>query len=196
MGDKTGVDRRLATGRRRLLRWSKPRMSLRSTIREIKDREADLSAIAKDRIAFVAEWTSTLEMLYAGIQDMLQDLIEDRLINISTRRATVQEAEIGDYEVPELVIEIASKKILLHPVARLVSGGGRGRVDLMRDDRLSEKDRIKMMKSGADDDSWLIEKRKLGRLDLALGLNIWSEVYVPLEKGILEESIDQLLVNA
>ncbi len=76
------------------------------------------------------EWVDYLQRFYNMVDDFISDYVETRQMSCIRTRTTLNERNIGSYDVDALSIEINGITIRLIPVGTLLIGG-KGRVDMV-----------------------------------------------------------------
>lgn len=138
-------------------------MSLSATVRRMRNRENDQRAIAADRDAFIGRWKRDVAAIYELFEEALKPFVDSGDAELSREQTTVAEEPLGEYGIDMLVVEVVGRRVLLVPKARITIGGT-GRLDLYREDRPSENNRVLLIRGATaadhDPDLWLIQDRR------------------------------------
>ena len=138
-------------------------MSLSTTVQKLRNQDSDRRALAADRNAFLTQWRRDVVELYGQFQKALAPFVADNAARIIQTITSIEEDLLGEYDIEALVIEIIDRRIFLMPKARMVTGAT-GRIDLYREDRPSERNRVILLRGGAgaqlQPDVWLIQDRR------------------------------------
>lgn len=76
------------------------------------------------------EWLSAIQRLYEQIRAFLDQPIRQGAVRLDTRKKTITEPHLGQYEADELVLTVGDERVLFSPKGRNVVGAT-GRVDVL-----------------------------------------------------------------
>jgi hypothetical protein len=171
-------------------------MALKDTLKRLLEDSG--SAQPLDRAAVIAEWQKAVGALLAQIQEFLQEYKDDGTIQFTDGVTQLSEESLGTYRIPNLVLRAGPAVLMVQPIGRLVVGAT-GRVDLYRQGRGTESERVVALRdaSPSQPSSWVLYmppdvepfviqslpalERSLRRTDL------------PLTKENLETALERLL---
>lgn len=135
-------------------------MALDATVQRLRNKDSDQRAVKQDRDAFVTQWREDVETVYAQFEKALKRFVDDGAAKITKGQTVITEELLGEYEIETLAIDIVGRRVLLVPQARITISG-MGRLDLYREDRPSEDNRILIVRGVAAADYrpnlWMIE---------------------------------------
>lgn len=135
-------------------------MALDATVQRLRNKDDDQRAVKQNRDAFVTQWREEVGAVYGQFEKALKRFVDDGAAKITKGQTVITEDLLGEYEIETLAIDIVGRRVLLVPQARITIGG-RGRLDLYREDRPSEDNRILIVRgvAAADyrPDLWMIE---------------------------------------
>jgi hypothetical protein len=173
-------------------------MSLRDTLRELREQQQREARGGMDRPAQIAEWKETVDQLMTEIRGYLSEYEQDGSLSINLHRIRLNEEDLGSYEIAAMDIKAGPILILVRPIARFVSGA-EGRVDMHRQGRPGEEHRVMffhMRLSGpAYPPIWCIQfpAEIARRLDPVRPEITGTRRVAPLDKVGLELAIEFLL---
>lgn len=167
-------------------------MALRNTINQIQAQDRAQRQIRSNAGAFIGAWYKDLHALFSSIRTFLGEYEQDESMSFQEEEINVEEDALGRYNVPVLKISVADVVVRAIPVAR-VTAASTGRVDLVRDDRSSAADHVRMIRAagpGGEPGAWEIYQP--GTLSRFVGSE-FKVTYVPLSKSSFEGALDYLL---
>ena len=134
-------------------------------------------------------------MVYGCFEKALKPFVEDGAAQAYRGSTTVSEDLLGEYEITTLIIEIVGRRILLVPIAR-VTVAGTGRLDLYREDRPSELNRILLVRGEAaaahNPDLWMIQDRRKNVSQFEQKIGFAISMLQPIQnefRGLSDEAI-------
>lgn len=179
-------------------------MSLNATVQRLRNEEKDRKAVRDDRASLVSAWQSDVLLVYEAFEKALESFVDDGTARIHRGHATISEEMLGGYDIATLAIDIVGRHILLVPIARLTVRGT-GRLDLYREDRPAESNRILVLRGSADvgqsPGPWVIQDRPdepasvLQSTFMSLDAHRRSSrrTYRLLDGEAIQDSVDHLL---
>lgn len=106
------------------------------------------------------DWVSSVEGLYALVQEMLRDSIASKDVAVRTFNIEVTEDFVGTYSIPVLEIAIGAERVEFRPKGITVIGAS-GRVDIR-----GERDTVTLVRDQPDvNGGWTIVLRRVPRLE-------------------------------
>lgn len=177
-------------------------MALDETIAELVRRQAARPGRPAAAADARAAWCADVDAVMDEVRSTLQPFTEAGAASVSSEPVDVTEELIGTYPAQRLVLAVAGRRILVEPVARYTFGGT-GRIDMYRETRPSEEERLFILRPADLPDGarapWLIETRRplppgvpAGAGEVGRGLRR----YVPLDRAGIEGALDHLLTMA
>ena len=76
------------------------------------------------------EWLTHLNRFYDLVDEFIADYVDNQQLSVTRSKKTLNEDNIGEYEVDVLSINIGFTKVTLTPIGTLLIGG-KGRVDMI-----------------------------------------------------------------
>jgi hypothetical protein len=171
-------------------------MALKDTLKRLLEDSG--SAQPLDKAAVIDEWQKAVGALMAQIQEFLREYKDDGTIQFTDGVTQLSEESLGTYRIPNLVLRAGPAVLMVQPIGRLVVGAT-GRVDLYRQGRGTESERVVALRDASpsqpspwvlymppDVEPFVIQslpalERSLRRTDL------------PLTKENLETALERLL---
>jgi hypothetical protein len=106
------------------------------------------------------DWVSSVEGLYALVQEMLRDSIASKDVAVRTFNIEVTEDFVGTYSIPVLEIAIGAERVEFRPKGITVIGAS-GRVDIR-----GERDTVTLVRDQPDvNGGWTIVLKRVPRLE-------------------------------
>lgn len=168
-------------------------MALRERLAQLNQAQEREAQSERDKPRLIQEWQNSVDALLNTIQEYLSEYTRDGLMRFTRTRVRLREEALGEYEIGEMSIEAGPAKLIIRPVALMIIAA-RGRVDMHRQGRSSEGDRIMFLRTGAPDTDptqWLIsEPPPPGSLRPD---SLKHRRRVPLDKAALERAVEFLL---
>lgn len=177
-------------------------MGLNDTIAELLRRQAARQGLPPAEPDVGRDWSTDADAVMDAIRQTLAPYVEAGTASVTSDLMDVSEELIGTYSIQRLAIDVAGSRILVEPIARYTFGGT-GRIDMYRETRPSEDDRLLILRpsdlpTGARA-PWLIETRRmLSFRDFmaAGGVERGARRYVPFDPDGIEAALDHLLTMA
>lgn len=160
-------------------------MALRDTLKAIHDREQEAVAFETQKPKIIANWQEAVKWLLGEVRGWLAEYERDASMEFSNGVVQLDEEALGAYSVDTLSIRVGSAVVRLVPVGRMVIGAT-GRIDMYRQGRPDESERIKFLRLDSNrPDQWGM--RRPG------GLLTRSRELEAVGKDTFEAAIDGLL---
>jgi hypothetical protein len=77
------------------------------------------------------EWLINLDKLYSLIRGFLKEYIDSDQMQFKVQPIELYEENIGSYTAKQLALKIGRRKVLFQPAGTCLSGGAKGRVDVV-----------------------------------------------------------------
>ena len=173
-------------------------MSLKTTVQRLRNRDEALKAAEGARESFVDQWRADVAAVFDQIRSALSEFQNEGAVSFGTSETTVFEEELGEYTIDQMIIRIVNRTIQVTPIARITIGGT-GRIDMFRDDRPSEQNRIFIVRgtleAGHQPQRWLIESMRNSETILrAITLMVrGARTYREMEPQAVQDAVDFLL---
>jgi hypothetical protein len=120
-------------------------MALKDTLKHLKrQKEADSEWESK-KPEVIKEWNEAVTKLFAEIRNFLTEYEKQGSMSFADSNMQLSEERLGTYSTHQLNIDVPPFKIIVAPVGRMVVGAA-GRVDMYRQARVGEADRIKFLR--------------------------------------------------
>ena len=120
-------------------------MSLKDTLARLKGEEEQKTQWEEDKPKIIREWQAIVTNLLTEIRLYLSDYEKDGFLSFSPREIRLSEEGLGDYLIGAMSINAGAAKLMVDPVGTLIIGA-LGRVDIYRQGRSSEQDRMVLLR--------------------------------------------------
>lgn len=161
-------------------------MSLRQTLQTVIDQAEKQNEFDARKPQFIAEWQDAVRWLNNQLQTWLAEYVQDGSITFAKEMIELREETLGSYSVEAMNINAGPIVVRVQPTGRMIVAAA-GRVDMYRQGRSSDGDRILFLRLDADRiDAWGM------RLPLKTGPR--PHVVGPLTKETFESALESLLV--
>jgi hypothetical protein len=176
-------------------------MPLKDTLTRLQEEERQKAKWEKDKPKHIKDWQVSVTNLFKEIRSYLKEYEADGSISFSDREIELTEESLGRYRIPSMSIIAGPATIMLEPVGTMLVGAW-GRVDMYRQGRGGEQDRILLLRlptSRTDSTlQWKIRSQPeavgpAGRVRGRTLLQPQRPTFVPLSKEILEQKLEDLL---
>ena len=160
-------------------------MALRDTLKAIHDKEYEAATFEAFKPQLIEDWQEAIRWLLGRVRSWLVEYEQDGSMTFSDGVVQLDEERLGPYPADTLSIHVGSAVVRLVPVGRAVIGGS-GRVDMYRQGRPDDSERIRIFRLDAKRrDRWGM--RRPGRLMTR------SQELEALTQESFEASLDSLL---
>lgn len=153
----------------------------KDTLNDFLRKKKDDSSSPIDWSVRKANWIGEVKDLYQFLTDqLLKELIEEKVIEVSQSCTQVSEEYVGTYEIPELNLKVGNNHVVFSPVAVNVIGAA-GRVDIRGD-----RDTVTLIldrKSTSPDERWKIVLARVPRVATA-----------PLDSHSLKAALERVML--
>jgi hypothetical protein len=148
-----------------------------------------------DEAAVIEEWQKAVGAFMSNIEEFLEEY-KDAIV-FENDDIEVTEEDLGTYQVPQMTLRVGTAVLMIQPVGRLVIGGD-GRVDLYRQGRSAQNDRVIALRhAGNSDSQWALsippEDHSFTIMSTAALAQSLKRIFVPFTKESLESALDRLL---
>lgn len=173
-------------------------MALGDTINGLLERQRIQAAAPEVKSDLRATWMRDVDGVMDVVRATLAIYVKAGQASVTSELIEVREDMLGAYSAQRLVIGIAGTNVIVEPVARFVFGAT-GRIDLYREHRSSEDDRLFILRpmGPADERSapWLIETRATPPSEPSAAPFVMrgSRRYLPFNGASIESAVDHLL---
>ena len=169
-------------------------MPLKETLQMLREREQSDKRFLEDRPKIIREWKQAITSLFLEIRNYLAEHEKDGLLSFSDETISLSEESLGTYQVPVMKITAGPAAILVQPIGRIIVGA-LGRVDMYRQGRAGEQQRIMLLRMqdlpGETSLSWKMRMPTVTNNPFEARLP--QHRIVSLSREILEEAVDFLL---
>ena len=133
-------------------------MALRDTLKAIQDREQEAANFESRKPEVIAAWQESIRWLLKEVRAWLAEYESDGAMTFSTGVVQLDEELLGAYQAETLSIHAGPAGVRLVPVGRMIIGAT-GRVDIYRQGRPGDSERIKLLRTDADrPDAWALRR--------------------------------------
>ena len=73
-------------------------------------------------------WLTSVSKLYETVEQWLSELVNEGYIQITKEKLTLSEAQIGEYQIAKLEIELGTHAVVLEPIGTRIRHAD-GRID-------------------------------------------------------------------
>jgi len=173
-------------------------MPLKDVLYQLQEQQKHDKEAVADRAALITTWKQEIDSLIGRIHQYVAEYEEDGSLEVKLLRMRITEDTLGTYEIGAMDIQAGPILVLVRPVGLMVAGA-EGRVDMHRQGRPSEEDRIMLLRmrlSGpAYPPTWCMQfpPDVAARLDPSRPAIPGTRRVTPLDKGSLEIAIEFLL---
>jgi hypothetical protein len=169
-------------------------MALRDTLAQLRQREEQNAQWERDKPKVIIDWQESVASLLEEIREYLGEYEADGSMSFTKSEVHLSEERLGKYRIDAMQISAPPAIIVVAPVGRLIVGAT-GRVDIYRQGRTGEADRIKILRISTSQTDptplWAVTTPP------AIGMPISSAArrpnLEPLSKEVLEQSLEFLL---
>lgn len=161
-------------------------MSLRQTLQTVIDQAEKQNEFDARKPQIIAQWQGAVAWLDNQIQTWLAEYVEDGSITFAKEMIELREETLGSYSIEAMNINAGPIVVRVQPTGRMIIAAA-GRVDMYRQGRSSDTDRILFLRLDAERiDAWgmRLPPKADGRAP-SLG---------PLTKETFEAALESLLV--
>lgn len=160
-------------------------MALRDTLKSIQTRVAEDADFERRKPEIIETWRASVLWLEQRVSDWLVEYEKDGTLSFSWEGFVLQEELLGSYQSQGLNIHVGPITIRIRPVARIIIGGV-GRVDMYREGRPSDEERVLFVRLNAEKtDVWALRRPKASVTR--------SPDLEPLTKSTFEAALELLL---
>jgi hypothetical protein len=100
-------------------------------------------------------WLTSVSKLYETVEQWLSELVNEGYIQITKENQTLSEAQIGEYQITKLGIELGSHAVILEPVGTRVHRAY-GRIDFFLRGKKLTGYMLILTKNAHDNDEWRV----------------------------------------
>lgn len=135
-------------------------MALRDTIKSLQTRADEDAEFQRRKPEIIETWRSSVIWLEDQIAQWLAEYEKDGTLSLTHEGIALDEELLGAYQSQGLKIVIGPIVVRVRPVARMIIGGV-GRVDMYREGRSSDGERVLFIRLDQDKvDTWAVRRPK------------------------------------
>jgi hypothetical protein len=175
-------------------------MSLKDTLTKLQEDEQQKLQWERDKPKHIKDWQDAVVALIAQIREYLGEYAADGSLTFTESEIELMEEGLGRYEIKTLSIVAGPATVLVRPVGTMIVGAF-GRVDMYRQGRAGDFDRVLLlrMRTSPDDPTprWAITlppglgtPTNGGLINRPMSSSLAQRA--PLTKETLEQALDFL----
>lgn len=124
-------------------------MALKDTIDALRKRQDEAARAEQNKPALIKEWQAAVHELLTWMHKELASYERDGSMVVEILGRQLNEDYLGSYSTEAMAIKIGPIIVNVEPIARMIVGG-LGRVDMHRQGRAADSQRIMFLRAGRE----------------------------------------------